>query len=1245
MQYHCGKCGRHTDAIHADGTVKCPECGGSLAGASITPGTVIAGFKILKEIGRGANGVVYLARQVSLERDVALKILPEEKVGEPGFVDNFFREARAAARLNHQNIVQAYDAGVTGDGIYFFAMELISGKTVEHMLNKHGALEFNQALDIGIAIAEALAYAWDKQKLTHGDIKPDNIILNKDGEAKLADLGLAKSAFEEKSDEIMATPMYAPPEIIKGEKDKIGIKSDMYSFGVTMYEMCAGEPPFNEPDPQLVLQLHLSSDHLPLITKIPGFNSRLSLLIDRLLAKNMEKRPDSWHEVIDFLHAVKHHAHTAPKGKTRILNYSIAVVAVLSGLLLCGTAAGIWYFVSQMNQPEEEPKTPVAIPVKTVQVSQPIPSPRPKVLISVPAPKKKPVLSSDEVEKIARLRVALAAIPAALTKDEMAKQPSAQLETLCQKLLAVLLLCENDKFLRERATEKRLAELKAMLIMAEKNVSEQQKQIKLRRVEKLQAAMQADMAERQKRENAIVSFRNANAANARFYAVLEKFNELPAEDKTSSGLKNCLKGYSSQVMPPENSAIIKFLQEQLPAEYNIVKLFLVNGNRFIGMELPWNIDGNKYKVTEIDPEFAKVTTQLSESAYIRHKIKWSSLSSGQFKTLIEHWVINKKIKLPGEQNRMLAAWLLVNDENALLERLLSQKFFSEQTNKLWRECQRTLSTASKENSATTVCEKIIVAIQAHQYPAVIAEVAGCPAVCKTTSSWKKMIPLLDEYLPIAENYSPEMQAGKIVEQMQQCAPDALFNFSAIAFARYSLLNAINTEIRQSIKEKYQQARKQFKSSENYDGNFGIINILPAGSVWQWVSAEDSTLRQLPGIVDAGNWQLLNRMMTKKEYHIGAIRKQPESWQLPILYNLGLAAIWFQDKDLQEQVLNTLDRLSLQKNAPPELRQASHLLMAKYAIKTGNYSMAIKLLDSYVLPQKLEPKDLIIPILKLTVMLQDLKLDEPAFEKTVEHYAGIFAKSAKKSDIALLKTVTALVRNDHNADVLLSEIDFKTTACPQEMATLLADAAARGIYLERSNIPADKIFSLLQPVTADSIYAADLWYRLAILKAGLPGTTPRELAITVNNSLADWRLSASPAYPSLMLLKFYAAIMNNELSASQTSGVLNAFLRWCPIFSMQERYTVELLKQPAPAEAFKAFADQYPFTSKLFFMGLVTVASETARNPADGQALLNQFNVYSSKLLWQERLLLRSINDIFTAATRKLPKNSNSKTRD
>lgn len=302
----CPVC-RKSQATEALSDTLCPDCGTAMIGGQpLTPGTGINGFTILRELGRGGMGTVYLAKQDSLRRYVALKVLDENLTRDAKYVEGFFREARAAASLNHPNIVQAYDAGIADGNVYYFVMELIDGENLDRYIMEHGKLETNMGVEIALKISRALEYANDHH-LCHGDIKPENIILKRDGEPKLADLGLARDYRKDKLNpgEIMATPAYAPPEIIRGELEKIDFKSDMYSFGATLYHLFSGLPPFPGEDALQVCTMQLNNQPKPLCAVNSSVPHLLSELVDKLMEKAPANRPDSWHYVSVVLATVE----------------------------------------------------------------------------------------------------------------------------------------------------------------------------------------------------------------------------------------------------------------------------------------------------------------------------------------------------------------------------------------------------------------------------------------------------------------------------------------------------------------------------------------------------------------------------------------------------------------------------------------------------------------------------------------------------------------------------------------------------------------------------------------------------------------------------------------------------------------------------------------------------------------------------------------------------------------------------
>lgn len=205
-------------------------------------GQKIPGYKVLGKLGAGAMATVFKAKQLSLDRVVAIKVLPRKFTANPQFIERFYAEGRAAAQLNHPNIVQAYDVGKAGD-YHYFVMEFVDGTTVYDEIVKNKRFAEKDAIDIVIQMAEALQHAHNKG-LIHRDVKPKNIMLTKNGVAKLADMGLARAisdreAAEAEQGKAFGTPYYISPEQIRGELN-IGPQADIYSLGATLYHMVTG---------------------------------------------------------------------------------------------------------------------------------------------------------------------------------------------------------------------------------------------------------------------------------------------------------------------------------------------------------------------------------------------------------------------------------------------------------------------------------------------------------------------------------------------------------------------------------------------------------------------------------------------------------------------------------------------------------------------------------------------------------------------------------------------------------------------------------------------------------------------------------------------------------------------------------------------------------------------------------------------------------------------------------------------
>lgn len=249
----------------------------------------IPGYKILRKLGSGAMATVFLARQISLDRLVAIKILPKRFSDNESFIERFYREGRAAAKLNDQNIVQAYDVGQAGEH-HYFVMEYVDGETLYDAVTRDRYLDEHTALTILKQVASALRHAHERG-FVHRDIKPKNIMLAANGTVKLADLGLARAlsdhaVAEAEAGRAYGTPFYISPEQIRG-RVKIGPEADIYGLGATAYHMVTGRVPFSGKSPSQVMNRHLKDEIVP----PDHVNSKLSAGMAQIIEMMLEKRP------------------------------------------------------------------------------------------------------------------------------------------------------------------------------------------------------------------------------------------------------------------------------------------------------------------------------------------------------------------------------------------------------------------------------------------------------------------------------------------------------------------------------------------------------------------------------------------------------------------------------------------------------------------------------------------------------------------------------------------------------------------------------------------------------------------------------------------------------------------------------------------------------------------------------------------------------------------------------------------
>ncbi len=335
------------------GTASHPKTSGPLSGRKIGP------YRVTDQIGKGGMGVVYRAHDMALDRTVAIKILPGHLSGDEEFVKRFVREARSAARLDHPNIVQVFQAGRMvsegaggGPGPCFIAMQYFDGQPLSDLISDEGRIEPARALNVARQVAEALAAA-HAAGIIHRDIKSSNILVASDDRVKVADFGLATCIAGEgrritQTGAYLGTPEYSSPEQCEGAE--LDGRSDIYSLGVVLYEMLTGRVPFEAPTPLKLFDRIVHEAPEPLSRVQAGLPRELCALVGRMLAKRREDRPATAEELLSAMRRVRVALGSGKRGPGTGLRRPVAsrgagfrLAAAAASILLLGAVAFATY--------------------------------------------------------------------------------------------------------------------------------------------------------------------------------------------------------------------------------------------------------------------------------------------------------------------------------------------------------------------------------------------------------------------------------------------------------------------------------------------------------------------------------------------------------------------------------------------------------------------------------------------------------------------------------------------------------------------------------------------------------------------------------------------------------------------------------------------------------------------------------------------------------------------------------------
>src|SRR5271170_4070989 len=297
----CAKCGNLIDVtgLDAGDGITCPYC------ANEFPITRQFGnFLLERQVGSGGMGAVYLGRDLTLNRVVAVKVLKPDLVSDQKFLATFLREAEITASLNHPNIVQVYAFG-QHDGVYYMVVEYISAGSLDDKIAERGQITELEGIEIGIAVARGLECALQRGGLIHRDIKPGNILFNASNTPKVVDFGLSLSfdTTDHFDGEIWGTPYYVAPE--KLEREREDFRSDLYSLGATLFHAISGRPPYEGDDPNAVAMMHLSGNVISLKAFAPEISDQTAYAVSKAMARYPEDRYESYAAFIEQLEDAK----------------------------------------------------------------------------------------------------------------------------------------------------------------------------------------------------------------------------------------------------------------------------------------------------------------------------------------------------------------------------------------------------------------------------------------------------------------------------------------------------------------------------------------------------------------------------------------------------------------------------------------------------------------------------------------------------------------------------------------------------------------------------------------------------------------------------------------------------------------------------------------------------------------------------------------------------------------------------
>jgi hypothetical protein len=995
----------------------------------------------------------------------------------------------------------------------------------------------------------------------------------------------------------MATLMYAPPEVIRADHKKIGFKSDMYSFGVTLYEILCGVPPFNEPDCQKVLDMHLKKKHVPLIGQNPQVDRSVSDLIDKMLSKNPKQRPASWTNVVHNLQAF---LNEKAEAKMRLGLFTGIPLAIL----ICGLAVlGFLYYNYDRNKnkkkkiPETEKKTFIIPEPKTQPVSpekKQIPQPEPVKPVK-PAP---PDPTHEELEKLLSSISGFSGNIAAASRlrfKVLKLQQDDSLSRVEQTKLAVS-IAELEKHLKEARAEAQKHELIDFIA-------------KLKKEKKASAAKQA----RERNKNLLL------AERSKIFKLVASFIALPKEQQTVKTLTRLLAENKHLDRKSKEYKVLTFLMEVLPHKYNREAIIFENLDQITGKKLPWKIDSQEYEITGGSWQSMHLKTKFTEGVFSRKKIRATSLTNAHWCSIVDEFLIKGTIKSTEKNFKNTACWLLLNAQNELFNKFI-KKYYPEDSDK-WFDCRKLLTAAPAEAAAYNAwlgIEGQFSELNRMLWKSIkdFKSKYGNTQVYGTIKNT-----LLDYQDTVSGIYLEAVMENLKIKSLSP-EDDCAKIFSA--WNRYGLLNSVPSETRIFLRGLFNKKLKSLLGDREFEGQFGIFKDVPCGKVYGWLTVPQPAKvpypHYIPAFLDIDNWIYLKRIIFKKPSQLKSdfakLKEDYVSYPF-ILYSTGLAAQRNCEWKVTDMVFSDYNELIAKNDADVSVCA----LFANLALKSRGNQYVRKILDKYKFKATPETKEIIITLLKIQALLNWNPVNELAVDKLISNARKHFSDTnGLENDLKLLERLRRFVCAELPDSEISPDI-FRRTAYPYLHARLWLEAAARDKILQRNSINIPALLNAAVSIQTASVFRSDLFRKTAFLELASKNLTPSELRDKLNDKLLNLKPCASDSYPTLLILLFSAELFDGRLKAEKLSRNAADFVFNCPVFSPAERGFPNILRSPDPLKTLDQCQDfsPPPFQEACLWI----LAAARAERSGEIEKYTAKLKLLRKNLNWTELLLIDS----------------------